>query len=87
MSRYDKMLVVHIFGGSAIFKSPSGKLLEVEASPFGYVKMLKDINFSYFSYFEFFVLDNFINTFYIGYSYEEFYKQLKIRMGIEQNEN
>lgn len=81
MSRYDKMLVVHIFGGSAIFKSPSGKLLEVEASPFGYVKMLKDINFSYF------VLDNFINTFYIGYSYEEFYKQLKIRMGIKQNEN
>lgn len=73
MSRYDKMLVVHIFGGSAIFKSP-----------FGYVKMLKDINFSYF---EFFVLDNFINTFYMGYSYEEFYKQLKIRMGIEQNEN
>lgn len=46
--------------------------------------MLKDINFSYF---EFFVLDNFINTFYMGYSYEEFYKQLKIRMGIEQNEN
>ena len=84
MSRYDKMLVVHIFGGSAIFKSPSGKLLEVEASPFGYVKMLKDINFSSF---EFFVLNNFINTFYMGYSYEEFYKQLKIRMEIEQNEN
>lgn len=78
------MLVVHIFGGSVIAKSPSGTHLEVDNSPLGYIRLVKAIDFSEF---EFFVLDNFINTFYMGYSYEEFYKQLKIRMGIEQNEN
>lgn len=80
MGRYDKMLVVHIFGGSVIAKSPSGTHLEVDNSPLGYIRLVKAIDFSEF---EFFVVDNYIRTFYMGYSIEEFHKQLKIRLGIE----
>lgn len=46
MGRYDKMLVVHIFGGSVIAKSPSGKHLEVDNSPLGYIRLVKAIDFS-----------------------------------------
>ena len=80
MGRYDKMLVVHIFGGSVIAKSPSGTRLEVDNSLLGYIRLVKAIDFSEF---EFFVVDNYIKTFYMGYSIEEFHKQLKIRLGIE----
>ena len=80
MSRYDKMLVVHIFGDSVIAKSPSGKHLEVDNSPLGYIRLVKAIDFSEF---EFFVVDNYIKTFYMGYNIKEFHKHLKIRLGIE----
>lgn len=80
MSKYDKMLIIHIFGGSIIVKSPSGKRLEVDNSPLGYIRLVKSIDFSEF---EFFVIDNYIRTFYMGYNIAEFSKQLKIRLGIE----
>lgn len=51
MGRYDKMLVVHIFGGSVIAKSPSGKHLEVDNSPLGYIRLVKAIDFSEFEFF------------------------------------
>ena len=80
MGKYDKMLVVHIFGGSVIAKSPSGTHLEVDNNPLGYIRLVKAIDFSEF---EFFVVDNYIRTFYMGYNIAEFHKQLKIRLGIE----
>lgn len=79
MSRYDKMLVVHIFGGSVIAKSPSGTHLEVDNSPLGYLRLIKAIDFSKF---EFFVVGNFIRNFYMGYNIKEFHKELKIKLGI-----
>lgn len=79
MGRYDKMLVVHIFGGSVIAKSPSGTHLEVDNSPLGYLRLIKAIDFSKF---EFFVVGNFIRNFYMGYNIKEFHKELKIRLGI-----
>lgn len=78
MGRYDKMLVVHIFGGSVIAKSPSGKHLEVDNSPLGYIRLVKAIDFSKF---EFFVVDNYIKTFYMGYNIKEFHKHLKLDWG------
>lgn len=78
MGRYDKMLVVHIFGGSVIAKSPSGKHLEVDNSPLGYIRLVKAIDFSEF---EFFVVDNYIKTFYMGYNIKEFHKHLKLDWG------
>lgn len=80
MGRYDKMLVVHIFRGSVIAKSPSGTHLEVDNSLLGYIRLVKAIDFSEF---EFFMIYNYMRTFYIGYSIAEFHKQLKIRLGIE----
>lgn len=79
MGRYDKMLVVHIFGGSVIVKNPYKKI-EEDNNPIGYFKIVKEIDFSKF---EFFVIDNFINVLYMGKDIKEFHKQLKIRMGIE----
>lgn len=78
MGRYDKMLVVHIFGGSVIAKSPSGKHLEVDNSPLRYIRLVKAIDFSEF---EFFVVDNYIKTFYMGYNIKEFHKHLKLDWG------
>ena len=68
MSKYDKMLVIHIFGGSVIVKNPYKKI-EEDNNHIGYLKVIKAIDFSKF---EFFVIDNFINVLYMGKDIKNF---------------
>ena len=49
MSKYDKIIVVHIFGGSVIVKNPL-KRIEEDNNPLGYFKIVKAIDFSEFDF-------------------------------------